>query len=98
MATLSFNETGDLSVTLRGAVEDAVLTTLRRWPHWRHAAVERDPQNASRCIAVTLIADRQHEPTIREILKRGFGMIFPAEGGSQEMVVTPPTVRSRQRA
>jgi hypothetical protein len=96
MATLRINEYGELCVTLRGATEDRVLTTLRGWLHWLRADVERDLQNPARCVAVTLITDREHEATVREILKRGFGLIFPVEGGSDE-VPPAPVVQLRRR-
>lgn len=91
MATLSINEVGELCLTLRGAAEDRVLTTLRSWPHWLRADVQHDTQNPSHCIAVTLITNRNHEATIREILKRGFGLTFPPEGGSYELAPLLPT-------
>lgn len=96
MATLSINEAGELCVTLRGEAEDRVLTTMRGWLHWLRVDIERDAQNPALCIAVTLITTREHESTIREILKRGFGLNFPAEGGSGN-IAPLPVVRSRQR-
>lgn len=82
MASLFINPQGEMCLTLRGAAEDRVLTTLRGWPHWSRADLERDPENPNRCNAVTLITARVHETTIREILRRSFGMIFPSEGGN----------------
>lgn len=96
MATMFTNEEGELCVKLRGAAEDRILTTLRGWPYWLRADVERDPVDPMRCTAVTLITLPNHESTIREILKRGFGLIFPANGGSQELTHKPtPVHRSR---
>jgi hypothetical protein len=96
MATLFINEIGELCVTLRGAREDRVLTTLRGWPYWVRADIERDAENPASCITVTLITNRDHESTIREILKRSFGLIFPAEGGSLELAPLPPQVSRRR--
>jgi len=89
MATLDLSIPGELRLTLRGTAENAILTTLRRWPHWLRAEVERNPTDATQCRAVTLIADRSQEPTIREILQRSFGMRFLAEGGDQDLKVAP---------
>ncbi len=90
MASLFINTQGEMCLTLRGAAEDRVLTTLRGWPHWSRADLERDPQDPGRYSAVTLITERMHETTIREILKRSFGMIFPPEGGSCAAEKPPP--------
>lgn len=81
MTTLSISEAGDVTLTLRGANENRVLTAIRRWPYWRNIALERDPDNADRYVAITLVADQIHEATVREILQRSFGMIFPKTGG-----------------
>lgn len=90
MTTLSISASGEVCLTLRGAAENRILATVRRWPHWRHVALERDPDNMERCLAVTLIADQAHESTVREILKRSFGLTFPASGGSCELPPDPP--------
>lgn len=82
MTVLAVSDTGELHLTLRGGDEDRILTTMRRLPYWLRATVERDPANSKACLAVTLVADRTYEPMVREILKRGFGLVFPAEGGS----------------
>jgi len=97
MTTLSVNDAGELQLTLRGKDEDRILTTVRRWPYWLRATVERDPTDPANCLAVTLVTDRAYEAMVREILKRGFGMIFPPEGGS---CVLPPAepVRGRKRS
>jgi hypothetical protein len=97
MTTLNMNASGELSLTLRGEAEDRILTTLRRWPHWRRVDVERDPEDPARCIAVTLITDQEHESTVREILKRSFGMTFPVDGGSTEITPEPPRPKRRGR-
>jgi hypothetical protein len=95
LATLFTNQSGELCVTLRGSAEDRVLTTLRRWPHWLRADVERDQEDQTRCTAVTLITTQHHEGTIREILKRGFGLAFPVEGGSQDIAPEPVPIPRR---
>lgn len=90
MSTLSINESGEVSLTLRGAEENRILTTMRRWPYWRRVALERDPVNTEQYLAVTLIADQAHETIVREILKRSFGLTFPLSGGSCELLPEPP--------
>ena len=81
MATLSLAESGELQLTLRGMDENRILATVRRWSYWQRVDIERDPADAERCLAVTLIADRAYEPIVREILRRSFGMTFLEEGG-----------------
>ena len=81
MATLSLAESGELHLTLRGTDENRILATVRRWPYWQRVDIERDPADAERCLAITLIADRAYEPIVREILRRSFGMTFLKEGG-----------------
>jgi hypothetical protein len=95
MATLDMSSPDELRLTLRGPDENAILTTLRRWPHWLRADVERDPDNSAQVIAVTLIADRNQEATLREILRRSFGMTFPPDGG--DFAFTPPPAPSPMR-
>ncbi len=90
MTTLSTSETGELCLTLRGEAENRILTTLRHWPHWQRVDIERDPADADRCLAVTLIADAAFESTVREILKRSFNLTFPESGGSSELVIEEP--------
>jgi hypothetical protein len=90
MTTLSIAETGELHLTLRGAAENRILATVRRWPYWQRVTIVRDPANAERCLAVTLIADRAYESTVREILERSFGMTFPEAGGSRDIGPEPP--------
>jgi hypothetical protein len=98
MSTLIISESGEVSITLRGAEENPILTTVRRWPYWRRVALERDPVNTDRCLAVTLIADQAHETIVREILKRSFGLTFPLSGGSCALVPKlPPPIRRRGR-
>jgi hypothetical protein len=96
MTTLSIAETGEISLTLRGAAENRILATVRRWPYWQRVAIERDPANAECCLAVTLITDRIYESTVREILSRSFGMTFPATGGSREIGPEPPASPRRR--
>jgi hypothetical protein len=97
MTTLDINTPGELRLTLRGAAENVILTTLRRWPHWQRAEVEHNPADAAECLAVTLITDRGQEPTLREILRRSFGMIFPPEGGDITLKLAP-TPEPRRRS
>lgn len=96
MTTLDLSIPGELRLTLRGEAENIILTTLRRWPHWLSAEVERNPIDATKYTAVTLVADRFQESTIREILQRSFGMRFPPEGGNQAMKVMPAPVPARR--
>jgi len=57
MTTLSISESGELYLTLRGAAEDRILTTVRRWPHWRRVDIERELVNDADCLSVTLVTD-----------------------------------------
>lgn len=97
MATLSTNGSDDLSLTLRGAREDRILATVRHWPHWSQVSVERDPANDARCLSVTLTTQRLYEATLREILRRSFGLNFPADGGDSELAADPPESERRRR-
>jgi hypothetical protein len=90
MTILYTSGSGELCLTLRGAAENRILTTLRRWPHWSRVDIERDPLDAENCLSVTLITDQEYESTLREILKRSFGMTFPLTGGSSELSPEPP--------
>ncbi|MFL5805402.1 MAG: hypothetical protein ACJ8CR_27140 [Roseiflexaceae bacterium] len=96
MTTLSLAEAGELHLTLRGAEENRILTTVRRWPYWQRVDIERDPANAERCLSVTLVADRVHESTVRMILSRSFGLTFPDTGGSREIGPEPPASPRRR--
>ncbi|MBK9712204.1 MAG: hypothetical protein IPO81_12925 [Kouleothrix sp.] len=96
MTTLSTSALGEVSLTLRGEAENPILLSLRRWPHWLRVDVERDPDNPERCLSVTLVADQAYESTVRDILKRGFGITFPAAGGDVELPPAPPP-RARKR-
>lgn len=99
MTTLSVTDAGELYLTLRGEEENRILTTMRRWPHWQRVVIERDPANAQRYLAITLMADAIHEPIVREILRRSFSMTFPINGGSCELALqeqTPHKTRGRR--
>lgn len=96
MTILSIQASGEIWLTLRGETENRILTTVRRWPHWQRVDVERDPNDSARCLAVTLVADQIHEATVRDILKRGFGITFPAAGGEVELPPAPPVQPRRQ--
>lgn len=85
MTTLDVSTPDELRLVLRGTAENAILDTLRHWPNWLRVELERDPDDAARYLSVTLIAARGQEATIREILRRSFGMIFPPEGGDRYM-------------
>lgn len=96
MTTLDMSTPGELRLVLRGAAENAILNTLRYWPHWRGVEVERDPVDGAQYRSVTLIADRSQEATIREVLRRSFGMIFPPEGGNRELPPAPAPQPARR--
>jgi hypothetical protein len=96
VTTLHISDEGELRLTLRGAAENRILTSVRRWPHWRGVDIERDPVSAELCLSVTLITDQIYESTVREILKRSFGMTFPTGGGMSELAPEPPS-RSKRR-
>jgi hypothetical protein len=91
MATLSLAESGELHLTLRGTDENRILATVRRWAYWERVDIERDPVDAERCLAVTLVADRAHETIVRDILRRSFGMTFLEEGGVCDISREPPS-------
>ncbi|MCU0492847.1 MAG: hypothetical protein MUD01_14745 [Chloroflexaceae bacterium] len=96
MTTLDISVAGELRLTLHGAAENRILATLRRWPHWQDAHVERDPANTGQCIAVTLVTSRSNEATLREILLRSFGLRFPPEGGSCDPAPEPAAIPRRR--
>ncbi len=96
MSTLFLSTSGELCLTLRGADENRILTTLRRWPHWRRVDIERDPVNAEVCLAVTLVTDPVYESTVRSILKRSFNMTFPEAGGTIDLAPEAPTPSRRR--
>lgn len=96
MTRLYTDRSGELCLTLSGEEENRILSTLRRWPYWQRADVERDPADAERCLSVTLVTDRMYEATLREILKRSFGLTFPAEGGSIDLPPAPPETSRRR--
>lgn len=93
MATLDLRMPDELRLILRGAAENAILNTLRAWPYWIRADLERDPADTSQCLSITLITGRNQETTIREVLRRSFGMTFPPEGGDCALKVVPTPAR-----
>lgn len=95
MTTLDLSTPDELRLILRGAAENVVLDTLRHWPYWLRVEVERDPLDATQYVSLTLIAGRSQEMTIREVLRRSFGMTFPPEGGdcALKVVPVPPPTR-----
>ena len=99
MATLSLPNSNELHLTLRGMDENRILATVRRWPYWQRVDIERDPVDAQRCLAVTLVADRAHETVVRDILRRSFGMTFLEEGGICDISLEPlPKSRMSSRS
>ncbi|HWQ13231.1 MAG TPA: hypothetical protein VNL77_10545 [Roseiflexaceae bacterium] len=98
MASLLIHGSEEVSLTLRGPEENRILVTVRRWPYWNQVRVERDPLDATRCLAVTLTTSRLNESTLREILRRSFGLSFPPGGGDSEILAAPrePGVRRRR--
>jgi hypothetical protein len=97
VAILSAHDSDTLSLTLRGADEDRILTTIRRWPHWSTVAVERDPADRAQCLSVTLTTNRVYETTLREILRRSFGLNFPPDGGESVAAPAPPAREHKRR-
>jgi hypothetical protein len=95
MSTLDLSSPDEVRLVLSGAAENAILETLRRWPHWLRAEVKRDSADRRVILAVTLVSSRSHEVTIREILRRSFGLTFPLEGGTRAF--TPPPVPTPRR-
>jgi hypothetical protein len=96
MSTLDKSVEGEIRLTLSGTEEERILATVRRWPQWLRAEVERDPADTGRILAVTLVTDQSQEATLREILRRSFGLVFPPEGGSAELAPLPPPKPSRR--
>lgn len=96
MASLHMGAPGELWLVLHGAAENVILTTVRRWPHWLRVEVERDPEDTTQCVSVKLVTGSDQEATLREILRRSFGLVFPPEGGSRPLTL-PPVVKPQQR-
>lgn len=96
MTTLDMSNPGELRLVLRGAAENAILNTLRRWPHWSGVEFERDPADHGKYLSVTLITGCNQEATIREILRRSFRMTFPPEGGDTPFLAEAPQDASRR--
>jgi hypothetical protein len=96
MAMLSVSAAGDLCLYLSGADEDNILSAIRRWPYWQRVTIERSPENSAVCLSVTLVTDATYEGTLRHILKHGFGMTFPVEGGVSERAPQPKGSSSKQ--
>ncbi|PDW00172.1 hypothetical protein [Candidatus Viridilinea mediisalina] len=96
MASLRMGAPGELWLVLHGAAENVILTTVRRWPHWLRVEVERDPADKSQCVSVTLVTGCDQEATLREILRRSFGLIFPPEGGNRSLALSP-IIKPQQR-
>ncbi|HJZ46174.1 MAG TPA: hypothetical protein VKE41_03375 [Roseiflexaceae bacterium] len=73
------------------------LATLRRWPYWLRADIERDPDDPTRCLSITLVADQTYEAIVRDILKRSFSITFPDGGGVVDLPPEPPVRTHRRR-
>lgn len=96
MTTLDMSSPDELRLVLSGPAEQVILATLRRWPYWLRAEVERDPADTGQCLSVTLVTGRGQEATLREILRRSFGLTFPAEGGSRDLALPAAPVPRRR--
>jgi hypothetical protein len=96
MAHLSYPSATEVQLRL-GAQEDAILTVVRHGRWWTHAEVEGHVPGDPQVTAVILTAERGADPTIRDILRRSFQLVFPTEGGDGILVGTTPDARSRRR-
>lgn len=96
MATLDVSTPGEVRLVLRGVAENVILNTLRHWPHWVGVEVERDPADRTQYLSLTLIANRNQEATIREVLRRSFGLTFPPEGGDRALPPPAPAPARRR--
>ena len=96
MAHLSYPSATEVQLRL-GAQENAILTVVRHWGWWTHAAVEGQLPGDPQVAAVILTAQRGADQTIREILRRSFQIVFPTEGGDGTLVTTEPDARPRHR-
>jgi len=90
MSTVALKHRRELCLTLPGAAEDPILTTFRRWPHWRRVEIVRDLENRAGCLAVTFITDQYSEPMVRAILKRTIGIICPEVEHVSRLHAPPP--------
>ena len=98
MSTVALKHRRELCLTLPGAAEDPILTTFRRWPHWRRVEIVRDLENRAGCLAVTFITDQYSEPMVRAILKRTFAIICPdVEHVSRLHAPPPPSDQNPRR-
>ncbi len=96
MAHLSYPSATEVQLRL-GAQENAILTVVRHWGWWTHAAVEGQLPGDPQVSAVILTAARGADQTIREILRRSFQIVFPTEGGAGTLMATEPNARRRYR-
>jgi hypothetical protein len=96
MAHLSYPSATEVQLRL-GAQEDAILAVVRHWRWWTHAEVEGHVPGDPQVAAVILTAERGADQTIRDILRRSFQMVFPAEGGAGTLVATKQDARPRHR-
>ncbi len=79
MAELRYPSETDIQLCL-GAQEQAILAVVRGCSWWTKADADRD--DTGNVTRVTLTAPRGMESTLRSILDKSFGLVFPPEGGS----------------
>ncbi|WP_026371040.1 hypothetical protein [Kallotenue papyrolyticum] len=100
MAYLSYPSATDLHLRLEGH-EQAILTVVRKCPWWHSAEVEGRRPGSTTVSAVTLIARRDMDPTLRQILATCAGLVFPADGGAGRPRARPrragPASKRKQR-
>ena len=92
MAHLEYPSPEEVQLRL-DAAEDKVLTVVRHCTWWRRAEVRGRLPGSSLVAEVLLIAEREQDETIRDILLRSFQMVFPPEGG--EGIQAEPKVAAR---
>lgn len=80
MAFLNYPDADEVELQL-GPNEDAILTVVRHCEWWTRAKVEGQEPGNPTVVGVTLVAERERDTTIREILLRSFQISFPADGG-----------------
>lgn len=81
MAQLSYPSATEVQLRLEGQ-EQAILTVVRKCPWWLSAEVEGRLPGSTTVSAVTLTARRDMDTTLRQILAKCAGLVFPAEGGA----------------
>ena len=91
MSTVALKHCRALCLILRGAAEGPILTTFRRWPHWRRVEIVRDLKNRAGCLAVTFITDQYAEPMVPAMRKRTFASICPDVEHVSRLRASPPS-------